>query len=247
MKLGSLLNGLSGLDGGFKPLSDVYNQISDGGLHLPQGFNSKLDLVARTAGKMAANVERNKTNSYFGISARDAKAAYQKLYSHGAILSCNYAVQLIDIYKIGHGIPWFASEFPMSWLATDVDVSLGSMESESFYAGSYQCNYMTQQTADTIDVTFIETRNAAISHSYDLCQSLIFPADGSVNEPKKYTFALAIGVFDTVRKANLSTAVWDAAYLVSVKDGSFNLTSTGRSEIIKAQVTFQKIRPYKFK
>lgn len=247
MKLGSLLSGLSRPGNAFDTLGNAYNQISDGGLHLPQGFNSKLDLVARTAGKMAARTERSQANAYFGLSARDAKAAYQKLYSHGAILSCNYAVQLIDVYKIGRGIPWFAGEFPMSWLATDVDVSLGGMESESFYAGSYQCNYMTQQTADTIDVTFIETRNAAISHSYDLCQSLIFPADGSVNEPKKYTFALAVGVFDTVRKANLSTAVWDTAYLVAVKDGSFNLTSTGRSEIIKVQVTFQKIRPYKFK
>lgn len=230
-----------------KPISmfgDAFNQLSDGGLHLDDGLESTLAAATKTTHLLQ---KRDKSNAYFGLSASEAKLAYQNLYSHGAILQCNYAVQLWDIYDIGKGIPWFAKAFPISWLASEVEMSVGSGEAESFYAGSYQANYMTQQTADTIEITFVETKNMGISHSARLCKNLIFNADGTVNEPKKYTFVLGVGVFDKVRNPMLKTAVFENSYLVAVKEASFSLSSTGRSEIIKTQVTFQKIRPYIFK
>lgn len=233
-------------------LGDAFNQLSDGGLHtsdnlengLIHGLESHLTNAVQTSSRLQS---RNRSNAYFGLSASQAKLAYQKLYSHEAILQCNYAVQLWDIYNIGKGIPWFAKAFPISWLATEVEMSIGSGEAENFYAGSYQANYMTQQTSDTLEITFIETKTMGIAQSAKLCKNLIFNNDGTVNEPKKYTFVLGVGVFDKVRNPMLKTAVFKTSYLVAVKEASFSLSSTGRSEIIKTQVTFQKIRPYIFK
>lgn len=241
MRLSSLIDPVS-------MLGDAFNQLSDGASYLSDGLELGLESGLAAATK-ANNLlqKRDKSNAYFGISASEAKQAYQTLYSHAAILQCNYAVQLWDIYAIGNGIPWFAKAFPISWLASEVEISVGSGEAESFYAGSHQANYMTQQTADTIEVTFIETKAMGISHSARLCKNLIFNADGTVNVPKKYTFVLGIGVFDKARHPMLRTAVFETSYLVAVKDASFSLSSTGRSEIIKTQVTFQKIRPYIFK
>lgn len=182
-------------------------------------------------------------NAYFGLSAMDAKAHYKKLYSLGTIMQCNYAVYLNDIFNIGKGkIPWFHTDFPLSWLATDAEMSLGGVEAENFYAGSYQCNFITQQNSDTVEVTFIETRAMDISRSYDLCNDLIVPSDGSVREPKKYTFELVMAMLGNHR--NYGKPVYEQRYLVAVKEGSFTLSSAGRSEIVKVQVTFQKIRPH---
>lgn len=199
------------------------------------------------------NNNRNYINSklqqrWFGLNAMKTKAQYKKLYSYGAILQCNYAIYLVDVFNIQQkqgNIIWFSQDFPLSWLATEADLSLGGLEAEGFHAGSYQCNYITEQTADTMDVTFIETRNMDISKSYEACRLLATPKDGAVQEPSKYTFLLVACVFG--EKRNLKSPTFQKSWLVAVKDGSLNLSSTGRSEIIKAQITFQKIRPLMFR
>lgn len=173
------------------------------------------------------------------------KQAYQRLYPLGVMLQCNYGIYLTDVFKIGGGkIPWFLDSFPLSYLATDAEISLGSLEAESFYAGSHQMNYITQQSNDTMDVTFIETRDMTIAKSYEMCKHLATPKDGSVNEPKKYTFALTAVIFDNKRTLRVAQANFAKRWLVSVKEANFSVSSAGRSEIIKVQITFQKIRPH---
>lgn len=223
--------------------NNVSNFLDEGGALL----ESKLSHALSANQTISRIVSKNPVNSWFGLSAMGAKTAYQKAYGLGAILQCNYAVYLNDIFNIQSGagagtIAWFHGDFPLSWLATEVDVSLGSLESESFYAGSHQCNYITQQSSDTIEVTFIETHNAVISNSFTTCKKLAAPLDGTIKEPKRYTFELIIAVFGNQR--DLNAPIFEQRHLVSVKEASFSLSSTGRTEIVKVQVTFQKIRPH---
>lgn len=180
------------------------------------------------------------------LSLPELRKAYQNLYPLGTILQCNYAVYLTNIYKIGKGqqITWFLDNFPLSWLASDVDISVGSVESESFHAGSHQINYLTQQSSDTIDVTFIETKNMDIANSFEMCRKLAMPTDGTVNEPRKYCFALTAIIFDKKRSLRMNQSAFGKKWIVSVKEANISLSSGGRSEIIKTQVTFQKIRPF---
>lgn len=198
-------------------------------------LDNKINLINRTLNIQSAGA----------LSLSELRQAYQRLYPLGTILQCNYAVYLTDIYGIGKGqIPWFLDSFPLSWLASDVDISVGSAESESFYAGSHQINYLTQQSNDTMDVTFIDTKNMDIANSFEMCRKLAFPKDGTVNEPIKYSFALTAVIFDKKRTLRVNQAVFGKKWLVAVKEANINLSSGGRSEIIKTQVTFQKMRPY---
>lgn len=204
--------------------------------------NKKVDEIIDTV-KSVGNIVTGGKAPWFGLTAMQARAAYQKAYSLGAILQSNYAIYVNDIFNIGGGkIPWFANDFPLSWLATEAEISLGGLDAENFYAGSYQNNYFTQQTADTIDVTFIETRDMHIANSCKACLDLITPNDGTIKEPKFYTFELIVSVLGQTR--NLQNPKLNKRYLVAVKDATFSLSSTGRSEIIKIQVIFQKIRDY---
>ena len=209
--------------------------------------NLQLNLQRTMSGKKA--VLTPQSNLLEPSALLTMREAYNNLYSYGAIKQCHYAVFANDIFGIqqraGVVIPWFAQAFPMSWLATEVDYSIGSAESESFQAGSHQFNYLTQQSSDTIDVTFIETNGGHIAKSAKLCKDIAMPSDGTVKEPYHYTFALFVMVFGGTR--DLRNPTLKASYLAAVKEGSISLSSTGRSEIAKTQVTFQKIRPFSFK
>lgn len=181
-------------------------------------------------------------NNWFGLSASEAMRHYRTLYSYGAILSCSYGVFLEDIFGIGEGIKWFEKPFLLSWLATDVDMSLGSLESESYQAGSHQMNYINQQSVNEMQVTFIETKNGDIAKSYEACKKLATPKDGTVNEPAKYAFALSVKLFGGRR--DIKNPTLDKRYIVGVKDATISLQSTARGEIVKVQITFVKLAPY---
>lgn len=181
--------------------------------------------------------------THFGLTAAEAMRVYRTLYSYGSLLACSYGVFLEDVFNIGKGrIKWFEPPFLLSWLASDVELSLGSMETDSYKAGSYQMNYVTEQSSDTMSVTFIETKNADIIKSYEACKKLATPKDGTVNEPAKYAFKLTVMLFNERR--NLKNPVHKKNFIVGVKEASVSLQSSGRDEIVKVQVTFSKLAPY---
>lgn len=172
---------------------------------------------------------------------------YGRIYSYGALLQANFAVYITD--PLGNleraGATWHKDIFPLSLLAADVDLSLGSLNSEDFQVGAIPYSYMTEASGGTIDVTFIETKYGDIAKSYEAARNLIINKDGSVNEVNKYIFQLHISVYnEEMAKRHVRSLPIYKTYTVSVKEGHTSLSSSGRSEIIKHQITFQKIRPY---
>ncbi|MBE0440628.1 hypothetical protein EI164_00855 [Psychrobacter sp. FME13] len=180
------------------------------------------------------------TNSQY---MQSLQLLYGKLRVHEALLQCMYVVKIEDIFGNGPNIPWFRDK-TLCYLATEADMSLGSAESESFYAGAYQASYLTQKSSDDMDMTFIETLNADISNSYRACHKLAFNDDGTMNESKKYAFKLSVGLINH-KKPN-SEPVINRSWLVGAKSARPEISSTGRSEIVKVPVTFQKLRPLMF-
>ena len=168
------------------------------------------------------------------------------LMRHGhrvwGIASAVYAVQIENISKHKGNIPWF-NDKNLCYLATEADLSLGSNESESFYAGAYQANYLTQKSSDETEVTFIETAGGNIAKSYSACRKLVFNKDGTVNEPARYAFKLTVSLLNP--KDTHKTAI-SKSWLVGVKSASTEVSSSGRSEVVKINVTFQKLRPMLF-
>lgn len=168
------------------------------------------------------------------------KQIYGEAKAHGVLLQCMYTVKLENIFGIKGDIPWFEDK-SLSYLITDTELSFGSGESESFYAGALSASYMTQKTDDDMDMTFIETLNGDIFKSYRACHKLIFNPDGTVNEPKKYAFKLTVGLIHN--KKNNHIAPVARSWIVCVKSGRTEVSSASRSEIIKDTITFQKLRP----
>ena len=171
------------------------------------------------------------------------KRLYGELKAHDVLLQCMYMVKIENVFGLKGNIPWF-NDKSLTYLVTDAELSFGSGESETFYAGALPAGYMTQKTEDDIDMTFIETLNGDIFKSYRACHKLIFNADGTVNEPKKYAFKLTIGLIHNKKNSHISPVA--RTWIVGVKSGRTEVSSAGRSEIIKETITFQKLRPPMF-
>ena len=172
------------------------------------------------------------------------KATYGKVRPRDVLMQCMYQVTIEDIFGVGKSVPWFKDK-NLRYLVTEADISFGGSESESYQAGAYIANYMTQQTADDMDLTFIETISGDIFNSYRACRSLIFNDDGTVNEPKKYVFKLSIALLNHKGGGGKGAPI-GMSWLVAVKDGRTEVSSAGRSEIVKSTITFQKMMPMLF-
>lgn len=171
------------------------------------------------------------------------KKIYGEVKAHDVLLQCMYAIKIENIFNLKGDIPWFVDKTLM-YLVTDTELSFGSAEAESFYAGALPAAYMTQKTEDEMDMTFIETLNGDIFKSYRACHKLIFNNDGTVNEPQKYAFKLTVALIHN--KKNNHIAPVARSWIVGVKSGRTEVSSAGRSEVIKETITFQKLRPSMF-
>lgn len=195
--------------------------------------------LASTASTSAANGDE----AYHNTRLKQLRMLYGEMRAHEALLQCMYEVKIEDIFNIGRGAPWFADK-SLGYLVTEAELSLGSAEAESFYAGALQANYLTRKSEDEMDLTFIETIKGDIANSYRACHKLAFSDDGTVCEPKKYAFKLTVGLLN--QKRPLDKPVISRSWLVGVKSGRATLSSSARSEIVKVDVTFQKLRPLFF-
>lgn len=207
---------------------------------------SNLSFIANNIGD-SVNDATDNARHLSGLSPlsvmRDLKKMYGEIRAHEILLQCMYIVAIEDIYGIGAGIPWFTDK-TLSYLVTEADLSLGSAEAESFYAGALPASYLTQKTADEMDMTFIETSKGAIFKSFRACYDLAFNKDGTVNEPRSYCFKLTIGLINH-KQPNDPPAV-TRSWIVAAKSGRAETSATGRSEVVKEAITFQKMRPLLF-
>ena len=179
----------------------------------------------------------------FSSPLQALKKMYGEVRAHDVLLQCMYMVRIEDIFNIGSAIPWFKDE-SLCFLITESDLSFGGSEGETFNAGALPASYLTMKTGDEMNMTFIETINGDIFKSYKACQDLAFNDDGTVNEPRKYTFKITVALIDH-KHPNKPPPI-SKSWLVAVKSGSADVSSAGRSEIIKEPITFQKIRPLLF-
>ncbi|MCC3344508.1 hypothetical protein [Psychrobacter sanguinis] len=181
-----------------------------------------------------------------GASSNNLLEEYARIYgktkAHGALIKAVYKVKIDNVFRHKGNIPWFKDP-SLCYLATDASISLGSAESDSYQAGSYQVNHLTQKTSSEFDITFIETARGDISRSYRACQNLAFNQDGTVNETMKYAFKITISLLDPKKPRNVAV---EGSWLVGVKAASIEVSATSRSELVQVPVTFEKLRPLSF-
>ena len=209
-------------------------------------FDDRVNARFNEAASALVNEGKNTLKRGLGIEnagLMQLKRLYGELKAHDVLLQCMYMVKIENVFNIKGDIPWFKDK-TLTYLVTEAELSFGSGEAETFYAGALPAGYMTQKTDDEMDMTFIETLNGDIFKSYRACHKLIFNADGTVNEPQKYAFKVTIGLIHN--KQNNHIAPVARSWIVCVKSGRTEVSSAGRSEIIKETISFQKLRPMMF-
>jgi len=174
------------------------------------------------------------------IDLKTLKKLYGTMRAMDVLSQCMYQVKIEDVFGIGGDIPWFKNK-DIGYLVTEADVSFGGAEAENSHAGSYEFSLLTKRTADDMDMTFIETINGDIFKSFRACRKRAFNEDGTVNEPRKYAFKLSIAIINPKKHTNIAPV--GRAWIVGVKEGRTEVSSAGRSEIIKSTITFQKLMP----
>lgn len=178
-----------------------------------------------------------------GFNMQALKKMYGEARVHDLLLQAVYFVKIENIFNHNVDAPWFEDE-SLCYLATEAELSLGTNESESFYVGAYQNNYITKKSSGETSVTFMETVNADIAKSFLACRRLAINKDGTVNEPKHYAFKLTVG-FINPRSGNKTSL--RKTWLVGALSCSTEASSAGRSEVVKHTVTFVKLRPLLFR
>lgn len=168
---------------------------------------------------------------------------YGDLQARAGLLQCMYLVTIEDVLGIGAGIPWFEDK-KLWYLVTDTNLSFGTSASETVKVGSLPFSYLSENEDDDMSITFVETKNAEIFTSFRACKALAINKDATVNEPAKYTFKLTIGVVDHSNPT--APPKLTRSWLVSAKSGETDLSATSRSELVKSNITFQKIAPLIF-
>lgn len=190
-------------------------------------------------------VQNAKKSTIAPEQASILKRLYGEMKAHDFLLQSMYLVKIENVYNLQGDIPWFRDK-SLCYLVTDANFSFGSAEAETFYAGAMPAGCLTQQTGDDIDITFIETLRGDIFKSFRACYKLAFNDDGTVNEPRKYAFKLSMALIDHKNTKRNSIAPVGMSWIVSVKAGQTEVSATGRSEVVKENITFQKIRPLLF-
>lgn len=218
---------------------DLVNELIDFDFSAGDDFGGMaLNLVSHAAKKTSSNIDPTVSSDLLEEYAR----IYGRVKAHHALIKAIYKVKIENIFGHKGDIPWFKDQ-TLCYLATDAELSLGSSESDSFYAGSIQANYLTQQISSEMDITFIETAKGDISKSFLACRRLAFNNDGTVNETKKYAFKLSVALLNPRNPQKIAV---QGAWIVGVKSANIELSASSRSELVEIPVTFEKLRPLSF-
>lgn len=218
---------------------DIINELIDydfevGSSYKETAFNLASSAAKKGSESLDLTVSENLLQEYARI--------YGKVKAHKALIKAVYKVKIENIFGHKGDIPWFKDQ-TLCYLATDAEISLGSNESESYQAGAYQANYLTQQTSSEMDITFIETEKGDISKSYKACRRLAFNNDGTMNETKNYAFKLSVALLNPRNPRKVAV---QESWIVGVKSASIGLSASSRSELVEIPVTFEKLRPLSF-
>jgi len=195
----------------------------------------KIDIPAMFASRAAV---KNRVSGA-GLNLEALKKIYGEVRAHDLLLQAVYFVKIENVFNHKVDAPWFTDE-SLCYLATEAPLSFGSSESESFYAGSHQCGYLTQRTSSDISITFMETTGAHIAKSYVACRALAFNDDGTINEPRKYAFKLTIGFLDP---KDITKSPLRNSFIVAAQNITTEASSAGRSEVVKHSIDFLRLRP----
>ncbi|WP_372557368.1 hypothetical protein [Acinetobacter pittii] len=172
-----------------------------------------------------------------------AVSHYQELYALGTLSAAHFGIEIRPYRansKIAQAnIPIFDPSNKVAWLANNVDVSLLDAQTDAVHVGHFQLNHVTGNASNELNISFIETKEAAIANSAKAIKEIMFNKDGTQSPPIEYLMRLKIYAFD---KAARNQNQFEIEHLVSLQAGNLPLDASNKAHAI-VTLNFIKMFP----
>lgn len=226
-------------------------------------FNQVLP-VAGTANKISSSSDAtmlptvkvrariSKPGYWAGMPAQDLKSIYRQLYGLGTLSKAHYIVELEPYDSTGplseillfDKVPLRTDSYNLTgvllpWLATECSLSVLDAQSDSVQAGHYQQNFITGNNSSEVQVTFLETKGAAILNAAQEIKAVMFASDGTQGLPAEYMMRLKISLFP---RDDRSGEVFSEEWLVALQAASVDLAAQNK-DALEVPLTFLKMYP----
>lgn len=181
-----------------------------------------------------------------GRSAPNAMALYRNLKALGHLKKCHYAIKLEPYNPNGllannENILILSDQFSddnVLWLLiTQADWPLLQADTENTKIASFQSNRITGRQAGDLNLTILETGQAAILNSLTAIEGTIFNEDGTQNAPAEYAIKMTAYLFDP---NDYKISLFSKEYLVALQ--SFQIeTSASDKEPLEVTTTWTQL------
>lgn len=181
-----------------------------------------------------------------GRSAPNAMSLYRNLKALGHLKKCHYAIKLEPYLRDGLlaknedililSDP-FGDENVLWLLVTQLDWPLLQADTENTKIASFQSNRITGRQAGDLNLTILETRQAAILNSLKDIEGTIFNKDGTQNAPAQYAIKMTAYLFD---HNDYKISLFGKEYLVSLQSYQIE-TSASDKEPLEVTTTWTQL------
>lgn len=181
-----------------------------------------------------------------GRSAPNAMSLYRSLKALGHLKKCHYAIKLEPYLRDGllaknDDILILSDPFGddnVLWLlVTQFDWPLLQADTENTKIASFQSNRITGRQAGDLNLTILETGQAAILNSLKAIEDTIFNKDGTQNAPAQYAIKMTAYLFD---HNDYKVSLFGKEYLVSLQSYQIE-TSASDKEPLEVTTTWTQL------
>lgn len=182
-----------------------------------------------------------------GRSAPNAMALYRNLKALGHLKKCHYAIKLEPYLPNGllaNNKDILILSDPNGWgdnvlwlLVTQLDWPLLQADTENTKIASFQSNRITGRQFSDLNLTILETGQAAVLNSLEAISATIFNKDGTQNLPAQYAIKMTAYLFDP---NDFKVSLFKKEYLVALQ--SFQIeTSASDKEPLEITTTWTQL------
>jgi hypothetical protein len=185
-----------------------------------------------------------------GLTAMELRSIYKSVHALGTLSKAHYIVDLEPFDPNGplknvalfHQLPTqayydFAKVLP--WLATETEFSVLDAQNDSVQIGHFQQNFITGNSGNTVNVTFLDTEDGNILASAQAIKNIMFRGDGTQGLPAEYLMWLTISL---VRRDDRDHVAVSNRRLVALQATSVDLAGQDRDPLV-VPLTFIKMYP----
>ena len=181
---------------------------------------------------------RQVSQAYWGgMTSTELYLRYRSLHRMGVLQQCHYMVAFRPfdekglLFKIRNRIPLVDFDKigkMMGWLASEVDLSAMSAETDSVKAGGFTHNFLNGLGGGEFSMTLLETSRADVQDSAKKIKDYLIQVDVAQFHPER---------------GGASKPVLVSSMVAMLTEANTSLSASGR-EALQVQMTFTKAVPF---